>query len=109
MQLFLPFKTDNYKPSKTVYFQYVPVKRPRSLKRYPARGNNKPKGLVIYFLFNKGELIYSGKSNNLSRRFRRHRLNGKVFDQFSYTKVAPKYEKLLIKTFKPTLNKYSKA
>jgi len=108
MQLFFPLKSNKYQPTKSPYYEHLPIKRIKSLKRFPVIGANKPKGEVIYFLFLEGELIYSGKSKNLARRFRRHRFNGKTFDEFAFTRLEPKYEKLFIKTYKPKANKYSK-
>jgi excinuclease UvrABC nuclease subunit len=65
--------------------------------------------MVIYFLFRENELVYVGKSNRLSSRLRKHKFNGKRFDEYSFQILKPEFEKMIIRTFKPILNIYLKS
>ena len=119
MQLALDLKPQGKrKIYKDLIYNLLPVKRPNALKRYPLSERNRPKGNVIYFLWNSGKLVYSGRSSNLSARLRKHRFNGKKFDSFSYFRIDEKLinrfgsnrniERSVIQTFKPELNIYYK-
>lgn len=79
-----------------------------SMERFPAKGRKFPKGSVIYFLFKDGELSYIGSTNHLARRLRKHRFKGRRFDEFSFIRADKKFEKMLIRIFKPPENIYSK-
>lgn len=62
----------------------------------------------IYFLYNKNELVYIGKTGFLENRLRYHK-KSKNFDEFSFLKVdseyeATKKEEELINKYKPKLN-----
>lgn len=108
MQLSFDLSVPIYRPKNSVYIDYLPIKRPYALKRYAADCKIKPKGKLIYFLFNKNVLVYAGSTARLASRLRRHRHNGKAFDSFAVAPLPLYYERMIIKTFKPVLNIYLK-
>jgi len=61
----------------------------------------------IYFLFNKKELVYIGKSTDIVARIQQHKVD-KVFTHYSYFKCPRKnldiLERLNIKKYNPKLN-----
>lgn len=107
-QLLLSFQVEPYKPSRSVLYAHSPIKRPGSLRKYNLGQRNRPKGKVIYFLWNGDDLIYTGQTTRLAARLRRHRFNGKKFDTFSYERLDNYYERLLVGLFKPSTNVYLK-
>lgn len=79
-----------------------------SLKEIRAKAQPKRLICCVYFLFNKGDLIYIGKASNLFERIGQH-MRDKQFDFFSYVEVEPAralmIEARYILALKPTLNK----
>lgn len=71
-------------------------------------------GSGVYFLYNKGELVYIGKATNITRRIVDHVEEGtKEFDTVRYTKIPvdsiTSVETELIKSLDPPYNKTCKA
>lgn len=71
--------------------------------------NAQPVALVcgVYFLFNRGKLIYVGQSLNIMRRVGDH-LSSKQFDSYSYVEIEPARlalaERMFIDSLNPSLN-----
>jgi hypothetical protein len=64
---------------------------------------------TIYFLINKGEVVYIGLTTMLGFRIYTHKLSKKIFDSFGYIQVkyceGRKIESRLIRAFLPKYNK----
>lgn len=62
----------------------------------------------VYFLIRKAEIVYVGKSTNVSSRIGAHSRLGKDFDSFSIIEIDLEYldfeEERYIKKFRPILN-----
>lgn len=62
----------------------------------------------VYFLFDKDEIIYIGKSVNIYKRIYAHKIKGVCFDSFSFLKIEIEQlltmERKYIKKYKPKNN-----